>query len=118
MKPFLSEKGNSAKKITLVESGAIICEDNEVSETLNSFLQTQLDVEENTYLIKSTVGIYHPIDIAIKKFDSHPSILKIREKVKETSFSFSNVTLEDFELEIKLLTQIKQMRLETYLLKI
>ena len=110
MKTFLSEKGNSAKKITLVESGAIICEDNEVSETLNSFFAEtvkSLDVEENKYLINSTVGIYHPIDIAIKKFISHPSILKIREKVKETSFSFSNVTLEDVELKIKLLNPNK-----------
>ena len=34
-------------------------------------------------------------------FESHPSILKIKENVSGTRFSFHTITLEEVELEIR-----------------
>ena len=41
------------------------------------------------------------MDIALKKFDSHPSILQIRKYVSNTTFSFNAVSQADVETVIK-----------------
>ena len=48
---------------------------------------------ENADLLTSTENIENPIDNAITKYESHPSILKIKENVKFEQFSFSEVNL-------------------------
>ena len=48
------------------------------------------------------------MDAAIKKFEVHPSILTIKEKVNITNmFSFEKIDVEDMELEIKNLNEKK-----------
>ena len=60
-----------------------------------------LDINENRYILNDTLDITDPIDTALKKFESHPSILKIKEKVSASLFAFNTVTLEDVQLEIR-----------------
>ena len=98
VKPFLSEKGTIKAKITLVESGEIISEDEQISEILNSFFAgsvQSLDIQENRYITNPTDGLTDPINIALKKFESHPSILKIKKKISTSVFSFTPVSLEN-----------------------
>ena len=75
-----------------------------MSETLNTFFADTvkiLGIEENIHLTNPTEGLIDPIDITLHKFDSHPSILKIRKNIKSSStFSFSPVTLQDVVKEI------------------
>ena len=47
------------------------------------------------------MNITGPIDAALKRFESHPSILRINEDVYMTAFTFNTITLEDVELEIR-----------------
>ena len=54
-----------------------------------------------------TEGLTDPIDIALKRFEQHPSILKIRNNVSVASFSFNTVPVEDVILEIKSLNSSK-----------
>ena len=54
-----------------------------------------LDIRENTYIQSYTDHLIDPIEIALHKFDSQPNILKIRERVQASVFSFSNTTEED-----------------------
>ena len=72
---------------------------------MNTFYKTaveNLGIEQNTCYELSTVGIEDPVESAIYKFSSHPSILKIKEMVKSTEqFSFTNVDTEQIEIEIK-----------------
>ena len=80
-------------KITLIESEAIITDDEKVAETLNSFFSNapgNLDMK-NHYLLCHTEGLTDPIDIALKRFEQHPSILKIRNNVSVAPFSFNTV---------------------------
>ena len=110
---LFSEKVQVGSNITLVSENQIISEDKEVAETLNNFFKnavSNLGIEENTGFTQSTEGITDPIDIAIHKFKEHPSIVKIKEVVGDTTlynFNFSNIEQEEIEIEIKNLNQKK-----------
>ena len=104
MKPFLTNKGVNNEKITLIENERILSADGDVAEFLNSFFSDAtktLGINENRYILNDTLHMVDSIEIALKKFESHPSILKINEKVGESVFSFNTVTLEDVILEIR-----------------
>ena len=47
------------------------------------------------------------IEYAIEKFEPHPSILKIKEKVNSPIFNFRNVSLVDVKKEVKSLNPKK-----------
>ena len=104
LKPLFSDKGPRKQKITIVKDNEIISADKDVAETLNSFFKNavhSLEIVENEYLLTPTENIQNPIDIALKKFECHPSILKIKEKVTPTPFSFSEIELSEVEKELK-----------------
>ena len=110
IKPFLSEKGNLRTKITLVESGEIISDDKDISETLNAFFASSvksLDIPENYFITNKTDGLTDPIEIAINKFESHPSILNITKKINTSTFNFAAVSLQDVNAEIESLNPKK-----------
>ena len=99
----MTNKGQLSNKITLIESDAILTEDDKVAETLNSFFSEapgSLDIIENRYILNKTEGLNNPIDIALKIFEHHPSILKIKNVIK-SNFSFHTVTIDDIVHEIK-----------------
>ena len=51
--------------------------------------------------IADTSHLKNPVDIAIKKFEQHPSILTIKNKgIPISSFSFTEVTLDNIQKEI------------------
>ena len=110
IKPFFSEKGPRKKKISLVVGEKIISEDNEVSESFHTFFRDavqQLDIQENLHLLNKSNNTDNLIEYAIEKFESHPSILKIKEKVNSPIFNFRNVSLVDIEKEVKSLNPKK-----------
>ena len=111
VKPLLSDKDSQGNKITLIQDGEIISDDEEVVKTFSSFFidaVKSLDVSENQYLLTDTDGIDDPVDAAIKKIEAHPSILTIKEKVNIVkTFSFKPINLDDMELVINRLNQMK-----------
>ncbi len=111
VQPLLSDKDLQGSKITLIKNGEIISEDEEVAQTFSSFFENavkSLDITGNQYLLTETEGIVDPVDAAIKKFEVHPSILTIKEKVNITNtFSFEKIDVDDIELEIKKLNHKK-----------
>ena len=81
MKPFLSDKCSQASKISLVQKGNVISDDQELVRTFNSFFETaveSLGIKEN---VSESISPEDPIDIAIMKYREHPSIIKITENV-------------------------------------
>ena len=104
IKPFLTDKGKTHKKITLIENGEILTEDKTVAETLNNFFSDapkSLGIQENRYLLNSNTGLTDPVDRAIMEFQSHPSILQILENVGNISFSFKTISLYNLENVIR-----------------
>ena len=63
-------------------------EDVDIAETFNSFLceaVRSLDIKEYRYILSDTPGITVPIDIALLKYEVHPSVLKIHETVSHSN---------------------------------
>ena len=114
MKPICSEKTECKPRITLVDGENIISDDLILAETFNTFFKEavkNLDIKENNDIINMEIDIENctdPLDMIIQKFDKHPSILKINEMVhKNHNFHFKEISLEDVELEIKMLNAKK-----------
>ena len=85
---MFSNNEQNGKKITLVHEKGIVSTDEEISEKFNSFFKnavTSLEIQENKY----RSGINDPIEIALKKYKVHPSVLKIKETVSESTFSLT-----------------------------
>ena len=94
--------------IILVEGDTIISEDSDVAETLSNYFDNavkSLDICECRDLLAPVDGLNDPIDIAIKKYEKHPSILLIKQKVPVDfqRFSFRETTVVEMENEIKAL---------------
>ena len=113
VKPLFSEKSNLKRNITLVENDKVISDKAEVAEKLNTFfieVVENLEIEEflpdNNDDHESVMPqkVEERIDFIIKKYDSHPSILKIKENVKlEERFNFCDVTQAGIQKEINAL---------------
>ena len=106
MKPFLTNKGDFHKQLTLIEGDQIISKDIEVAEKLSKYFENavkSLDILECRDTLTPVDGLEDPIDIAIKKYENHPSIFVINEKVSlnPQRFSFTGTNLGEMEKEIK-----------------
>ena len=81
----------------------MISDDQKVAETLSKFFLKavdKLDIKELKN-ISNTDGLSDPVEIAIKKYENHPSIVAITEKLNFTvRFEFEEVNLRDVEKEI------------------
>ena len=110
MKPFFSDKGLGKNAITLVEGNKIIGEDVEVATTLNTFFDNavkNLDISIPTEYMPGTPSEIDKIDNIVAKFNSHPSIKLIRDNVTKSTFSFTEVPMEDICREINSLDSKK-----------
>ena len=109
VKPLFSDKENTKNRnIIIVENDTVISEKKDVAEKLNNYFieavgnldiehfASEEDVHEN--LDQEDEDL---IDKIIKKYKSHPSILKIKENVKiENTFEFKNMTSDQIESDI------------------
>ena len=90
MKPLFNDKSSSNQVNNLLIDGKIVNKNDEIAQNLNNYFANvvkSLDIKENRYLLTEN-NIDDPIDAVIKKFALHPSILKIKEKVKCDIFAF------------------------------
>ena len=102
---FFSEKRKIKNKITLAdEEETVISDDQLISEELNQFFKNStkaLNMRENSYLIDKT-ELSDPVNKAISKYKNHPSILLIKDKMRNpASFSFKEAFLSDIEKELR-----------------
>ena len=92
---MFSDKHFSNNKITLVEGDEIISSDKEVANIFNIlFTNTAINLNIEGYkTMYCDNAMLDKISNIVKKFENHPSILKIKEKVKiETKFHFSTIS--------------------------
>ena len=120
VKPMFSDKHVSNNKITLLEGDEIISRDKEVAETFNSFFTNavnNLNIEgyETEYCLNPNLD---KISNITQKFINHPSILKIKDKVKtEVKFHFSTVTVSMIREKINSLDKKSLLLSIIFLLK-
>ena len=89
--PFLSDKVTTFPQITLVENDEIISDESKVANSFSNFFENavhSLGIKTN----ESTNDKYdlkNPVEIAIKKYEQHPSINLIKENITNNeSFHF------------------------------
>lgn len=104
MKPLFGNKGGIRENIVLVNNDEIISEDTEIAQTFNDFFEdtvNSLGIVENKLLLHSVEKTEYGIEKAIKMYETHPSIISIKEHVRvESRFYFSTVTYKDIQNEI------------------
>ena len=97
IKKFFSDKGSCGQNITLIDKSNILSDELGIAEHFKIFFANavkSLDLPKNRELLNLDLcdSIGNPIDAIIYKFKSHPSILKIKEKLdSNTVFSFSEI---------------------------
>ena len=98
VKPLFSDKVQVPTSLTLLENNKLISNDEEVAEVFNNYfanITDSLGIKEIKENISSVSGLVDPIDIAIKEFSLHPSIIRIQSNTKYTErFSFSEVSIQ------------------------
>ena len=110
MKSSFSDKCNNFENITLVENNRIISDDKELASTFNNYFSNVIDnlnlkVPENLLIFSSDKE--DPISNIIIKYQNHPSILAIKEKLVVSKFSFKKVSIEEISKQIQKLDNTK-----------
>ena len=83
VKPFLSDKVTTFPKISLVEKGEIISDESKVANSFSNFFENairSLGIKANEHS-QENYDLKNPVEIAIKKFEQHPSINLINKNI-------------------------------------
>ena len=98
IKPLFSDKIQASCKIALLENEVLVDDDKEVAEVFNEYfvnITDSLGIIQPKGDLTPTDGLYDPVEIAIKKYSSHPSIQLISANTNPSnSFAFSCVPNE------------------------
>ena len=107
VKPFFSDKVTTSDNITLLQNGDICEDDEKVAHTFNLFFSNvvkNVNIQTNRETLTAEESKLDPVNRAIKSFEKHPSILKIKENFdKDEIFSFEPTDLQTVMHEIMML---------------
>ena len=81
VKPLFSEKVQTSSDITLLENGALISDDFQVAEIMNDYfvnITETLGISKDAGNVSPIIEDTDPVERAIRKYRSHPSIQRIR----------------------------------------
>ena len=121
VKPFLSDKVTTFPKISLVEKGKIISDESKVANSFSNFFENairSLGIKANEHS-QENYDLKNPVEIAIKKFEQHPSINLIKKNITNNeNFYFLRVDHENILKEIINLDNKKMELLKTLLLAV
>ena len=97
IKPSFSDKTISNENITLVESKEIITDEKRVSEIFNEYfgnIVASLNIPKTEFNSKIIEGINDTVSTAIKRYELHPSIMKINSIISADQ-RFQRATREE-----------------------
>ena len=116
------------ENFTLIENNKIVNDDTKIAEIFNDFFSNavkNLNIDSykhfsfDEYFLTENIIDDNPLFKAIKKYNDHPSILKIKENISEKDgFSFECVDLWSVIKEIISLNESKASPLESIPAKI
>ena len=106
IRPLFSDKNRSStNNIIIVENDTIITDKKAVAETLNNYFVdsvANLHIEPFLQEEPQCSDSHDDINTIIRKYNNHPSVLKIKEHVKcDKKFVFNDVTTEKIERDIR-----------------
>ena len=121
VKPVFSNEIQTSSSVTLIEDGEVITDDAKIAEIFNHYfanITESLGISEDQSLLSQTTGINDPVEKAIKKYENHPSIRKIKECCELNQFEFKPVTVNEIHLQIQKLNTNKSSPLNSIPAKI
>ena len=96
-----------------MENEVLVTDDREVANIFNEYfisITEVLGIQEPKDILMPIEGLHDPIEVAIKKFSSHPSIeLIYKNKKSSNEFRFKMVVRE------RVATEIQKLKLNKYL---
>ena len=103
MGPFLSDKNTVFSQISIEKNNQIISDDFVLSEEFSTFFGDavrSLNVEPDEYYLSDMENLSNPVEIAITKFENHPSVQAIKRKISvNKDVYFSNTEVSDKLME-------------------
>ena len=84
-------KASGKERIILKDSKRTITNNHELAETFNTFFSNitqNLKIDSNLVEITENLNISDPVLKAIKKYEKHPSIIKIKEDEEQEDILF------------------------------
>ena len=121
VEPVFSNEIQTSSSVTLIEDGEVITDDAKIAEIFNHYfanITESLGISEDQSLLSQTTGINDPVEKAIKKYENHPSIRKIKECCELNQFEFKPVTVNEIHLQIQKLNTNKSSPLNSIPAKI
>ena len=104
IKPLFSEKQKHLQKnLILIENDTVISDKEIVAEKLNTFFIETVENLDIEHFVRTSNDYTNNenIEEILKKYQSHPSVVKIKENVPvENKFSFDDITSELFEKQL------------------
>ena len=111
MRPFLSDRNTVFSQITLEKNKRIISDDFDLCEEFSAFSEDavrSLNVKPDDYYLSDTENLSDPVEIAIRKFENHPSVQTIKQNISvNQDFYFSNTEVRDILKETTALNNKK-----------
>ena len=114
VKPFLTDKGSSSSKITLVKGSTILSDPKEVSAQFSNYYQNavkSLGISRDVFATEDVTGITDPVLSSVAKYSKHPSILAIKKSlpsIEGQKFEFNIIEQDDVEKEVRDLNSRKK----------
>ena len=100
------KKSKTSSEIMLKNKTKIIFNDSKVAEESSSYFENavkSLNIEPSNIIFGNTTNLSDPVEIAIKKFENHPSVEVIKENIcVEQDFDFEQVEIGGISKEIKI----------------
>ena len=115
IKPLFSDKEVKNRNIIIIEDDKVISDKKELAEKFNDFFIEAVENLEIEHFAsdfeENNIGNDDDaISRIIRKYSSHPSILKIKENVKvENKFEFVDMTSNEIEIQIEKLDTKKSV---------
>ena len=108
---FLSDKYKVLSQISVEKTNQIISDDFVLFKQFRTFFEDavrSLNVEPNEYYLSDTENLSNPVEIAIRKFENHPSVQAIKQNIPvNKDFYFSNTEVSDILKETTALNNKK-----------
>ena len=120
----MSDKNTVFSQFSIEKNNGIISDDFALFEEFSTFFEDavrSLNVEPDEYYLSDTENLSNPVDIAIRKFENHPSVQAIKQNISvNKDFYFSNTEVSDILKEVTTLNNEKNddfVNIPTKLLK-
>ena len=118
VKPNFSNKILDSNRVILRGGGKTISDTEKVADSFNKIfvnIGKTLKIGKDKQFLVETSDAFDPVLRTIKKYSTHPSILRNKEKMNNSVFSFQKVTYEEILNEINSLDTSKSTQSGYYL---